>query len=68
MADYDSLQPGDHVIVTTRGNIRATVVKKFKSQSASTTKPAGTEYVEVETSDGSAFFNYPSQLEVVAGE
>lgn len=62
---YDEVQTGQDVIVTSRGNLSARVLDKFKSQQDSPYPdgaPAGTEYVTLRADNGVEFFNYPEQL------
>lgn len=64
--NYDDLQPGTPVTITTRGNgVPATVLRKFKSTSPDhyNNVPIGTEYVALQVANGSTVFNYPHQLE-----
>lgn len=62
--NYDDIELGAPVTVTTRGNIPAVVVGKFKSSSAGYGIPAGTEYIQLERADRNEgkFLNYPQQL------
>lgn len=63
---YDEITPDMEVIVDSRSCF-ATVLRTFRSTSASDTTPAGTEYVEVKCDTGSIAFNFPHQLRAVPG-
>jgi hypothetical protein len=63
---YDEIEIGQNVIVTTRDNVSARVIDKFKSSEDSPIPggpPAGTEFVTLRRADNRVtFFNYPHQL------
>lgn len=63
--NFDDIEIGAAVTVTSRDNQAAVVVGKFKSKSAGPGAPAGTEYVVLRDAVKKSveFFNYPSQLQ-----
>jgi hypothetical protein len=62
---YEDVHIGQDVIVTSRGDLSARVVGKFRSQQNSPYPdgaPAGTPYVALRADNGVECFNHPSQL------
>ncbi|MEV6071967.1 hypothetical protein AB0L82_35965 [Nocardia sp. NPDC052001] len=61
---YDEITAGDPVTVTTRANMPARVLSKFRSREPAPGAPVGTEYVNLEAVDtGARCVNHPHQLE-----